>query len=211
MCFLVGRLFRHHLLQCFDGRTYSPRSHKSWASSMSSERCSRRSSCAPTLCPLLVAVLGQELSRVQIDRRPVGGGISRAAGRSAASSKASTSAHISPSGHSTSGSLSEAEYREPATGSRALRVAWTIWRRFLKPDLLYGPQEVHRLFAMKAMMRCKGEQLHQGRRLPQTPLLGLYDPGANGNPQLAEQPDPYGLGLPANEALPTSFHVTNLA
>src|SRR5215207_7148094 len=60
------------------------------------------------------------------------------------------------------------------------------------------------------MMRSKGEQLHQGSRLPQAPLLSLYDPGAHGNPEAAEQPDPYGHGVPTHGALPASFHATNL-
>jgi ABC-type transport system involved in cytochrome bd biosynthesis fused ATPase/permease subunit len=52
-----------------------------------------------------------------------------------------------------------------------------------------GPQEVHDLLAVQAMSGGQGEQLHQGRRLLQPPLVLFDNSITYGDREAAEQLD----------------------
>ena len=104
------------------------------------------------LCPFLVAVFGQQLPRVQLDRRPVGGWIFGATGDVRASSKASTSTQSLLFGHSTIDSFSYQVARaigsveDPPGGVEGLS-------QVVGGSLLaqLRPEEVHHHFSVQAM------------------------------------------------------------
>src|SRR5688500_11408197 len=59
-----------------------------------------------------------------------------------------------------------------------------------------GPEGVHGLLAVQAVAWGEGEQLHQGGRLPQPPLVVLNSARSDGNPEATEQPESHCPGSP---------------
>src|SRR5829696_2477570 len=64
-----------------------------------------------------------------------------------------------------------------------------------------GPQEVHHLFAVEAVARTEGKQLHQGGYLPEPPLAVLDRPRPHRDREAAQQLDANGFESPATDVL----------
>ena len=82
MSLLVGRFVGYDPLQRFDGRYELASFFVQFGQFDEQRKTQSPQFLPPALCPLLVAILGQQITRVQLQRSPVGGRLPRPTGRS---------------------------------------------------------------------------------------------------------------------------------
>ncbi len=200
VCFLVRRLLRHRPTERLDCRAVLPALLVQRGKLGEQREEQPPQLLAAALRPVFVGVPRQELPGVQIQRRPVSGGLVVAPRRLR---RLLESFHVHPQlrvraqhellapGIQVPGGGLGVRLESAAGGVEDL--VEVVGRR-LPPEV--RPEEVRGPLPMHAMPRREGEQLHQVRRLAQPPTALLDGTGTHRDPEPAEQANAHRLGAP---------------